>query len=1123
MLDRLSPGRSTADREAAEASTTEMMMSDFDAPNKFEVTGREISEANVTRRELRAHDKEQERRDAFKQQPVPSSAGDADELAFRGVGAHGTAIADRRKTVSPEGLEKLQKHLTDDEGVLEHKETAPPPRDDSSEDMSKRAKKIDRKSRKAEQQKEKEKIQDALEIIKLEYDQQKRRLEKARSKAVDKKQFHSSKDKKQKYKGVVAELDEDLIKLESNYRANRRKTKKKLHTIKEGTGSPDDDDDSSSSDSDSTPSTAVKKKKKKSKRSSRDDTSSSSSGDDSTISSDSSEETTKKKLKPMKFQALPAYAKQSLMVRQAWLVEVTKKGSNPPYGFIKHDYDSLMDVLHEMGVHQFVVGEKKEVIKEVIGALLEPGKNQIDSVIKRKMGPKARKKKFESVCTQLADQFCRDDEEESSKGTIQEGQWMWKQLEEIKMSTPRDFKERTPKGYYNAMKAIMQQKGNTTFDAKDVRRQVQIYVEGLEPQVKELMEERMMNMKDKAREKVYSDLKEVASQAYSAYNAFQANYRKSDGTDGDYWKDWWTGRNDYHSKFQGRLVFVQPKKLRPPPPPGRAYRSEIEADDFVHKYYKESKFSQEDDIAKRKRLYPHATHREADVVHGTGPFLCIRCGHYHVPRAKKGGCSCEDYESRSGQVKDERRARMAKEHLDAYKKKAAEATAAATEAAAAAEAKVTQPSEDDLKDINEKWDGKEAVTNMTCAIDQSGWNKRKCDKSTYVRMRKRRCVDEHLIDKRMNLLQRKELSTKRKRQETQSFFLRGVSGVDKMDRIDKRMTIPPPTKRINDVNKNTSGWGMAEGNGWGPPSQGTGWGKRSQESDWDKPNQESGWNKSSQETGRSSKPRIVTKTGNYERDDNVVAFSHITMAEAEMFNTILDEEEEDAVKPVCRSHFKVALTWIVVAFVNLAAKPWMQTGLWDSCCNRAFIDLELFRKLHKAGLIVSVRIYDKIRKCRGSCNGAGNVLGWCILQMSFGEHCFKYCFEIVSDLGVPYMIGLRFMELFQTVTDHGKQRIDIRLASISYLEKPKGDALPKATMGYPKDGSMPSATVPLCNLYLSEKAASESMECVNGVITLKTKKRKLKINEVAMEPNVLEHQLECFALSTSSLRGLDQI
>ena len=54
---------------------------------------------------------------------------------------------------------------------------------------------------------------------------------------------------------------------------------------------------------------------------------------------------------------------------------------------------------------------------------------------------------------QLADQLCRDDEEESSKGTIQEGQWMWKQLEEIKMSTPRDFKERTPKGYYDAMKA----------------------------------------------------------------------------------------------------------------------------------------------------------------------------------------------------------------------------------------------------------------------------------------------------------------------------------------------------------------------------------------------------------------------------------------------------------------------------------------------------------------------------------------------------------------------------------------------------------------------------------------------------------------------------------------------
>ena len=74
VLDRLSPGRSTADREAAEASTMEM--GDSDAPNKFEVTGRVVSEANVTytRRELRAHDEEQERRDAFKQRPVPSSA-----------------------------------------------------------------------------------------------------------------------------------------------------------------------------------------------------------------------------------------------------------------------------------------------------------------------------------------------------------------------------------------------------------------------------------------------------------------------------------------------------------------------------------------------------------------------------------------------------------------------------------------------------------------------------------------------------------------------------------------------------------------------------------------------------------------------------------------------------------------------------------------------------------------------------------------------------------------------------------------------------------------------------------------------------------------------------------------
>ena len=82
VLDRLSPGRSAADREAAEMSTMEL--DDSDAPNKFEVTGRVVSETNVTRRELRAHDEkmeEQEKRDAFKQRPVPSSAGDADEQA----------------------------------------------------------------------------------------------------------------------------------------------------------------------------------------------------------------------------------------------------------------------------------------------------------------------------------------------------------------------------------------------------------------------------------------------------------------------------------------------------------------------------------------------------------------------------------------------------------------------------------------------------------------------------------------------------------------------------------------------------------------------------------------------------------------------------------------------------------------------------------------------------------------------------------------------------------------------------------------------------------------------------------------------------------------------------------
>ena len=81
-----------------------MELDDSDAPSKFDVNGMVNSEANVSRGELRAHNArmEQGKRDAFEQQPVPSSAAsDTGEQAHRGP--TGTAVADRRKTVSPEG------------------------------------------------------------------------------------------------------------------------------------------------------------------------------------------------------------------------------------------------------------------------------------------------------------------------------------------------------------------------------------------------------------------------------------------------------------------------------------------------------------------------------------------------------------------------------------------------------------------------------------------------------------------------------------------------------------------------------------------------------------------------------------------------------------------------------------------------------------------------------------------------------------------------------------------------------------------------------------------------------------------------------------------------------------
>ena len=98
--------------------------------------------------------------------------------------------------------------------------------------------------------------------------------------------------------------------------------------------------------------------------------------------------------------------------------------------------------------------------------------------------------------------------------------------------------------------------------------------------------------------------------------------------------------------------------------------------------------------------------------------------------------------------------------------------------------------------------------------------------------------------------------------------------------------------------------------------------------------------------------------------------------------------------------------------------------------------------------------------------------------MNFGTCVIPYCYEVVEELGVPYMLGCRFMEITAAITDHGLNRIYVRYKALDFVHdvhgnrkaEPEGDAMPKCIIGYPVDGHIPEP-VELCPIYYTQEEA----------------------------------------------------
>jgi len=178
---------------------------------------------------------------------------------------------------------------------------------------------------------------------------------------------------------------------------------------------------------------------------------------------------------------------------------------------------------------------------------------------------------------------------------------------------------------------------------------------------------------------------------------------------------------------------------------------------------------------------------------------------------------------------------------------------------------------------------------------------------------------------------------------------------------------------------------------------------------------------------------------------------------------------QNATQDAPTKRHETSLTWVNLEFFFKGTR-FICPGLWDSCCNRAFVDWELYKHLVKLGLVVSSGRYDQPRIINGSCGGREAIMGWIVVQIYTGYASFQWCFEVVMNLGVHYMLGCRLMEVFGTITDHERNQILARRSECYFSKEPKEGEMPIADVPYCLDGSSPQPEF-FCNLYYTQSEA----------------------------------------------------
>jgi len=203
-----------------------------------------------------------------------------------------------------------------------------------------------------------------------------------------------------------------------------------------------------------------------------------------------------------------------------------------------------------------------------------------------------------------------------------------------------------------------------------------------------------------------------------------------------------------------------------------------------------------------------------------------------------------------------------------------------------------------------------------------------------------------------------------------------------------------------------------------------------------------------------------------------------------------------------------ALTWVSAKFFR-NNQFLVAAGLWDSCCNRAFIDEAFFRSLCERKLTYGIQQYMVKPDINGSCGGRQKIWGWTAVYFSLGGPWVWYAFEIVPSLGVPFMIGCRFMELIGSVTDHGTGIIYGRNMQMQLKPGDKVENMPRVNMVKNHNGNVEK--VKMCKFYFTEQ---EALQKSTG---------HMENHHPPDKPDLIDHEDEQIVAYALATRGDEKI